>query len=173
MVYVLDQRLNDFCPALTRHKTLGEFPQLMEKIVVTSHFHTGHRQLNFPGKCRYVHGHTWRGKITIITEEFPRDHIDMSLEFGDLKNIMRNLDHKIIVTEDDKTFLDQNLFEPEGVVLIKGKGPSVENVAIHIWDGVLKHIEDRFPGQNKEYDIEVEIQETDNNFFYLQKKVTV
>src|SRR5690606_11397828 len=107
--------------------------QSMEKIVVTSHFHTAHRQLNFPGKCKYPHGHTWRGKIVIITDEFPRDEIDMSLEFGQLKKIMRDLDHKIIVTADDTTFLNKELFEPEGVVLIPGKGPSVENVAKYIF----------------------------------------
>jgi len=145
----------------------------MEKIVVTSYFHTAHRQLDFPGKCRFVHGHTWRGKITVITEEFPRDNIDMSLEFGDLKNLMRDLDHKIIVTEDDKTFLDENIFEPEGVVLIKGRGPSVENVAYHIWNGVVNHIQERFPDRNKEYTITVDIQETDNNFFSVEKKTTV
>ena len=145
----------------------------MEKIVVTSHFHTGHRQLNFPGKCKYVHGHTWRGKMIITTEEFPRDEIDMSLEFGELKQIMRDLDHKIIVTEDDKTFLDESLFEPAGVKLIAGKGPSVENVALHVYRGAVNHIQERFPGQNKEYTITVEIQETDNNFFSVEKKVTV
>lgn len=145
----------------------------MEKIVVTSHFHTAHRQLEFPGKCRFVHGHTWRGQITILAEEFPRDHIDMSLEFGDLKNLMRSLDHKILITEDDKTFQDESLFEPEGVVMIKGRGPSVENVALHIWQGVVDHIQSRFPGRNVEYTITVDIQETDNNFFSVEKKVTV
>lgn len=145
----------------------------MEKIVVTSHFHTGHRQLNFPGKCKYVHGHTWRGKITILCEEFPRDHIDMSLEFGDLKKLMRDLDHKILVTADDKTFLESGLFEPEGMVLLKGKGPSVENVALHIYEGVVNHIKERFPGQNKEYTISVDIQETDNNLFGVEKKVVI
>lgn len=145
----------------------------MEKIVVTSHFHSGHRQLNFPGKCRYVHGHTWRGKITITCEEFPRDEIDMSLEFGDLKNIMRHLDHKIIVTADDKVFLESGIFEPEGMVLIEGKGPSVENVALHVWRGVVAHIESRFPGRAVEYTITVDIQETDNNFFSVEKKAVV
>ena len=145
----------------------------MEKVTVKAHFHTGHRQIGYPGHCAYVHGHTWRGTITIWCEEFPRDELDMSLDFGDLKRIMRFLDHKMLITENDKTFQNSDLFEPEGVVLLKGKGPSVENVAHYVWDGVVKHITEKFPNRGLEYTIDVEIQETDNNFFTVQKKATV
>lgn len=145
----------------------------MEKIVVKSHFHTGHRQIGYPGHCRYVHGHTWRGKITVSCEEFPRDDLDMSLDFGDLKRIMRFLDHKMMVTENDEEFAKSNLFEPEGVVVLKGRGPSVENVSHYIFDGVVAHITEKFPGKKVTYTIEVEIQETDNNFFSVSRDVTI
>ncbi len=145
----------------------------MEKIVVKSHFHTGHRQLGYPGKCKFVHGHTWRGKITVCCEEFPRDELDMALDFGDLKQIMRFLDHKMLAVSSDTTFINSDLFEPEGVVILEGKGPSVENVAHYIWDKVIEHISEKFPGANKTYTIEVEIQETDNNFFFVEKKITI
>ena len=102
----------------------------MEQIIVTAKFHTGHRQLGYPGKCKFVHGHTWQGKVIVAAEEFPRDDLDMSLEFGDIKTVMRFMDHKMLVTEQDTTFLNSDLFEPEGVVVLKGKGPSVENVAV-------------------------------------------
>ena len=59
----------------------------MEQITVHARFHTGHRQIGYPGKCRFVHGHTWKGTIVVTTEEFPRDEIDMSLDFGDLKKV--------------------------------------------------------------------------------------
>lgn len=145
----------------------------MEKVIVKAHFHTAHRQIGYPGHCAYVHGHTWRGKITVICEEFPRDELDMSIDFGDLKRLMRDLDHRIIITEQDKTFKDANLFEPEGVVLLKGKGPSVENVARHIWEGAVGTIRKKFPNRGVEYSIEVEIQETDNNFFTLEKTAVI
>jgi 6-pyruvoyltetrahydropterin/6-carboxytetrahydropterin synthase len=145
----------------------------MEKIIVHAKFHTAHRQIGYPGKCKFVHGHTWRGTVTVSTDEFPRDDLDMSLDFGDLKAIMRDFDHKIIVTEQDATFLDPTLFEPEGVVRIKGRGPSVENVALHVWDGVASHIRDKFPDRNVRYAIEITIQETENNFFIVDKAVTI
>ena len=121
----------------------------MEKIIVTAKFHTGHRQLGYPGKCKFVHGHTWQGKVVVAAEEFPRDDLDMSLEFGDIKNVMRFMDHKMLVTEQDTTFLDSGLFEPEGVVMLKGKGPSVENVAAYVFDGVVEVIRKQYPGRER------------------------
>ena len=145
----------------------------MEKIRVHAKFHTGHRQIGYPGHCAYVHGHTWRGMVVIKTEAFPRDELDMALDFGDLKKVMRQFDHRMIVTANDPVFTNPELFEPEGVVVIPGKGPSVENVAHYVWDGVVAHIQEKFPDRGVQYNIEVEIQETDNNFFSVTKDVTV
>lgn len=145
----------------------------MEKIIVHAKFHTGHRQLGYPGKCKWVHGHTWRGTVTVSTEEFPRDELDMSLDFGDIKDIMRDLDHKILVTPQDTTFLDPTLFEPEGVVVLQGKGPSVENVAHYVFDHVVELVRAKYPGRGLRYQIEVSIQETENNIFVVDKAVTV
>ena len=61
------------------------------------------------------------GKVMIAAEEFPRDEIDMSLEFGDIKNVMRFMDHKMLVTQQDATFMNKDLFEPDGIVVLKGK----------------------------------------------------
>ncbi|MFN8059064.1 MAG: 6-carboxytetrahydropterin synthase, partial [Vicinamibacterales bacterium] len=145
----------------------------MERLIVHAKFHTAHRQIGYPGKCKFVHGHTWRGTVTITTDEFPRDELDMSLDFGDIKAVMRDLDHKIIVAEQDATFLDPTLFEPEGVVVVKGRGPSVENVALYVWDHVVAHIAQKFPDRHVRYTVEVTIQETENNFFIVEKVATV
>ena len=145
----------------------------MEKIIVTSKFHTGHRQLGYPGKCKFVHGHTWQGKVVVAAEEFPRDDLDMSLDFGDIKAVMRFMDHKMLITEQDTTFLNSEFFEPEGVVMLKGKGPSVENVAHYVFDGVVDLIKKQYPGRGIRYTIEVTIQETENNIFLVEKSVTV
>ena len=145
----------------------------MEKVIVTAKFHTGHRQLGYPGKCKFVHGHTWQGRVVVAAEQFPRDHLDMSIEFGDIKNVMRFMDHKMLVTEQDQTFLDQGLFEPEGVVMLKGNGPSVENVAAYVFDGVVDVIRKQYPGRGVRYTIEVTIQETENNIFVIEKTCTV
>jgi len=145
----------------------------MEKIVVTAKFHTGHRQLGYPGKCKFVHGHTWQGKVMVSADEFPRDALDMSIDFGRIKDVMRALDHKMLITEGDAAFQDASLFEPEGVVMLKGKGPSVENVAYYVFDGVVALIGRQYPGLGVRYTVEVTIQETENNAFVVEKTVTI
>ena len=145
----------------------------MEKIIVHAKFHTGHRQLGYPGKCKFVHGHTWRGTVAVSTEEFPRDELDMSLDFGDIKAVMRSMDHKMLVTAQDAAFMDAALFEPEGVVRLNGKGPSVENVAHYVLDSVVDVIAAKYPGRSIRYTVEVTIHETENNAFVVQKAVTV
>jgi hypothetical protein len=58
-------------------------------------------------------------------------------------------------------------------VLLKGNGPSVENVAQYVYDGVVDLIRRQYPGRGVRYNIEVTIQETENNVFIIEKPVTV
>ena len=145
----------------------------METITVHAKFHTGHRQLGYPGECRFVHGHTWRGTVRIVAEAFPRDALDMSLDFGHNKQVMRDLDHKMLVVESDTTLMNPALFEPEGVVVLKGKGPSVENVAHYVFDRVVQLIRGQYPDRGLPYRIEVTIHETENNVFVVEQTTTV
>jgi 6-pyruvoyl-tetrahydropterin synthase len=145
----------------------------MEKIIVHAKFHTGHRQLGYPGECRFVHGHTWRGTVIIATETFPRDELDMSLDFGHIKDVMRDLDHKMLVVESDTTFMDAARFEPEGLVVLKGKGPSVENVAVYVHEHVVELIRRQYPDRGLDYRIEVTIQETENNLFVVDRTARI
>jgi len=69
--------------------------------------------------------------------------------------------------------VNADLFEPEGVVVMKGKGPSVENVAHYVFDKVVGLIHRQYPGRGLEYRVEVTIQETENNFFVVDKPATV
>jgi 6-pyruvoyltetrahydropterin/6-carboxytetrahydropterin synthase len=146
----------------------------METMRALGRFHAAHRQLGYDGKCAWVHGHTWRGEFVVRAERFPRlPDLDMSVDFGALKEIFKFLDHKMLVSERDETFLRSGLFEPEGVVVMPGNNPSVENVTLYCMDRAVEVIEGLFPGQGVTYDLEVTIQETDNNFLSLQRKVTI
>jgi 6-pyruvoyltetrahydropterin/6-carboxytetrahydropterin synthase len=146
----------------------------MEEIEARGKFHAAHRQLGYDGKCAYVHGHTWRGTFKVKAEQFPRDpKLDMGVDFGALKGIFRALDHKMLISEKDRTFLKAELFEPEGVVVLPGENPSVENVALHCLQEAIDVISNIFPNRQVEYHIRTTIQETDNNFFTLERKVTI
>ena len=146
----------------------------METIRTHGKFHAAHRQLDYVGKCAFVHGHTWRGTFVVRTERFPRlQPLDMSVDFGALKDIFKFLDHKMLIAARDQTFLDSDLFEPEGVVVIPGENPSVENVAEYCLGKAVDILQGLFPGRGVEYHIEVTIQETDNNFFLAERQIKI
>ena len=144
----------------------------MEKIIVHAKFHTGHRQLGYPGECRFVHGHTWRGTVIISAEAFPRDELDMSLDFGHIKDVMRDLDHKMLVVESDTTFMNPSLFEPEGIVVLQGKGPSVENVAHYVFDKVAALIAGNYPGRVLETSIKNDPQSEQGGVILVNEMLT-
>ena len=130
----------------------------METIRARGKFHAAHRQLDYAGKCAWVHGHTWCGEFTVAADGFPRDErIDMTVDFGALKGIFRHLDHKMLVSARDEDFLRADLFDPEGVVVMPGDNPSVENVARY---GINEAVETRakcFPARGLDYHIAMTI----------------
>jgi 6-pyruvoyltetrahydropterin/6-carboxytetrahydropterin synthase len=145
----------------------------METILVRGRFHAGHRQLRHKGPCRFLHGHTWRGEIQISTERFERDELDMTIDFGALKAVFKGLDHKFLVTAADTDLLDPEAFEPAGMVLLPGRGPSVENVASYCLEQIVGVIAAKYPGLGLAYAIKVTIAETDNNVFIVEEQRVV
>ena len=146
----------------------------METLTARGSFHAAHRQLGYDGRCVHVHGHTWRGTFLVRAQRFPRlERLDMSVDFGALKDIFKFLDHKMLISDQDATFLDNQIFDPEGVVVMPGKNPSVENVALYCMNEAVDVLAKLFPGEGVDYQIEVTIQETDNNIFTLEQTVTV
>lgn len=146
----------------------------METIRARGKFHAAHRQLDYVGKCAWVHGHTWRGEISVTADAFPRDErTDMAVDFGTLKGIFRHLDHKMLVSARDDDFLRSEFFDPEGVVVMPGDNPSVENVALYCLDEAVDIFAKGFPALGVDYHLAVMIQETDNNFFTLERRVTI
>jgi 6-pyruvoyl-tetrahydropterin synthase len=97
----------------------------------------------------------------------------MSLDFGDLKRIMKELDHKILVVENDRQFCDPEQFNPAGVVILPGKGPSVENVADYCLSRIEAVIRGKYPDRSIAYHVQVTIEETDHNFFISQRDLVI
>ena len=145
----------------------------MEKLIAHSDFHTAHRQLRYPGKCRFVHGHTWDATIEISTERFPRNELDMTIDFGDLKDVFRHMDHRMLVCNGDEAFTESAGFDPEGIIVIPGNNPSVENIAYYCMDRAENVVRSQYPGKGIDYHIEISVQETSNNIFVITRDVTI
>ena len=71
------------------------------------HFETGHALAGYDGKCRNVHGHSYRLEVTVIG--YPIDdpaHVKygMVIDFGDLKKIVKEhvvdvYDHALLLNK--------------------------------------------------------------------------
>jgi len=81
----------------------------MAKIRLTKifHFDTGHALAGYDGKCRNVHGHSYRLEVTVMGEPIQDpNHVKfgMVIDFGDLKEIVKkqvidDYDHALVLNK--------------------------------------------------------------------------
>lgn len=81
----------------------------MAKIRITKQFtfETAHALYGYDGKCKNVHGHSYKLDVTVIGEPISAtDHVKcgMVIDFGDLKKIVKSevvdrLDHAILLNK--------------------------------------------------------------------------
>lgn len=82
----------------------------MSKIRITKEFHfeTGHALYGYDGKCKNVHGHSYKLSVTVIGEPInDLAHVKngMVIDFGDLKKIVAS---EIVDKFDHATVFNQN-----------------------------------------------------------------
>jgi 6-pyruvoyltetrahydropterin/6-carboxytetrahydropterin synthase len=95
----------------------------------------GHRLLNYPGKCRHLHGHNGRLVITFAASAL--DDRGMVLDFSEIKRVVNrwideNLDHRMILDQTDPAVpVLQGLGEP---LFLMKVNPTAENIAKLIFE---------------------------------------
>lgn len=95
----------------------------------------GHRLLNYPGKCRHLHGHN--GRVIIAFRASGLDERGMVLDFSEIKRVVsrwidENLDHRMILNRADPAVaVLQALNEPMYLI---DANPTAENIARLIFD---------------------------------------
>jgi len=72
------------------------------------HFNMAHVLLNYPGKCKNIHGHTYKLEVTVKgipcnNEDSPKK--GMLIDFSDFKNLIQN---EIITVWDHALMIHQN-----------------------------------------------------------------
>lgn len=97
-------------------------------------FDTAHRLSFHSGKCKNLHGHTYRLEISISGE---RDSNGLIMDFGDLKrivndNIIQILDHATVIYEKDSLLLDSFPKSLKHVVLPYES--TAENMCVWIYE---------------------------------------
>ncbi|UAB82040.1 6-carboxytetrahydropterin synthase [Marixanthomonas sp. SCSIO 43207] len=99
----------------------------MSKIRITKQFsfETGHALYGYDGKCRNVHGHSYKLSVTVIgTPIADNNHVKfgMVIDFGDLKKIVKE---EIVDVFDHATVFNKNTPHVELANELKSRGHNV------------------------------------------------
>lgn len=141
----------------------------MPKIRITKQFtfETGHALYGYDGKCRNVHGHSYKLAVTVIgtpIEDTTNVKYGMVIDFGDLKKIVKEevvdiFDHATVFNKNTPHIeLAKELSERGHDVILVEYQPTSENMVIDFAD----KIKSRLPENLKLYSLR--LQETDSSY---------
>lgn len=142
---------------------------IMNKIRITKQFsfETGHALYGYDGKCRNVHGHSYKLSVTVIGRpivDTAHVKLGMVIDFGDLKTIVKEeivdqFDHATVFNKNTPHIeLAKELTDRGHNVILANYQPTSENMVI---DFAAK-IKDRLPENIKLHSLK--LQETDTSF---------
>ncbi len=141
----------------------------MSKIRITKQFsfETGHALYGYDGKCKNVHGHSYKLSVTVIgtpITDTSNVKYGMVIDFGDLKKIVKE---EIVDVFDHATVFNKNTPHVELAQELKNRGhhvilvdyqPTSEMMVIDF----AKKIKTRLPKNITLYSLK--LQETDTSF---------
>lgn len=123
----------------------------MNQIRITKQFsfETGHALYGYDGKCRNVHGHSYKLSVTVIgTPISDSDHVKygMVIDFSDLKKIVKNeivdvFDHATVFNKNTPHVeLAKELSDRGHNVLLVDYQPTSEMMVIDFSEKIKKHL---------------------------------
>ncbi len=113
----------------------------MFTITKTFKFEAAHRLLGHQGKCRFLHGHSYRAEVTVLDKKSDGSNLDslgMVVDFKVLKDtvgkwIDDNFDHNIILHEDDPLLYAAKdhllIFDGKAPYIMGRINPTAENMS--------------------------------------------
>jgi len=131
----------------------------MMKIAKSFDWEMGHRLLFHKGKCKNLHGHSYKLRLEI---EGDPDEQGMLIDFYDVKKIVNpiieNLDHAFMVYKDDKDLIDA-LQKLDSKTVVVDFHSTAENICKYFVDEIKKI---SLPGNIKK--ITARIYETEDSY---------
>ncbi|PKA98132.1 6-pyruvoyltetrahydropterin/6-carboxytetrahydropterin synthase [Flavobacteriaceae bacterium MAR_2009_75] len=137
------------------------------RITKQFNFETGHALYGYDGKCRNVHGHSYKLSVTVIGKPITdTSHVKlgMVIDFGDLKKIVKEeivdkFDHATVFNKNTPHIeLAKELTDRGHNVILADYQPTSENMVIDF----AKKIGDRLPSNIKLHSLK--LQETDTSY---------
>ena len=141
----------------------------MGKIRITKQFsfETGHALYGYDGKCRNVHGHSYKLSVTVIGKpitDTSNVKLGMVIDFGDLKKIVKEeivdrFDHATVFNKNTPHIeLAHELMDRNHEVILADYQPTSENMVIDF----AEKIKSRLPENIQLYSLK--LQETQTSF---------
>ncbi len=141
----------------------------MSNIRITKQFsfETGHALYGYDGKCKNVHGHSYKLSVTVIGQpisDASNVKFGMVIDFSDLKKIVKE---EVVDVFDHATVFNKNTPHVELAAELKNRGhhvilvnyqPTSENMVTDF----AQKIKDRLPATIKLHSLK--LQETDTSF---------
>jgi 6-pyruvoyltetrahydropterin/6-carboxytetrahydropterin synthase len=117
---------------------------LIATITREFHFEMGHTLQDHPGKCKRLHGHSYRLEVSA---ESLLDDRGMVMDFADLKSVVGRcigeLDHMFMICDQDPRALALYQLDPDSIVLVPYP-PTAENICHRL----RSEIRELLPKQN-------------------------
>ncbi|HET8808901.1 MAG TPA: 6-carboxytetrahydropterin synthase [Flavobacteriaceae bacterium] len=141
----------------------------MSNIRITKQFsfETGHALYGYDGKCRNVHGHSYKLNVTVIGEPInDSNHVKygMVIDFGDLKKIVKEeivdkFDHAVVFNKNTPHLeLAKELENRDHNVILVDYQPTSEQMTIDF----AEKIQQRLPKSVRLFSLK--LQETETSF---------
>ncbi len=137
------------------------------RITKQFNFETGHALFGYDGKCKNVHGHSYKLSVTVIGKPITdQNHVKygMVIDFSDLKKIVKEdivdvFDHATVFNKNTPHLeLANELMERGHHVILVEYQPTSENMVTDFAEKIKK----RLPENIKLYSLK--LQETDTSY---------
>jgi 6-pyruvoyltetrahydropterin/6-carboxytetrahydropterin synthase len=123
----------------------------MEKVRLTKifTFETAHALYGYDGKCKNIHGHSYKLHVTIEgipINDFNSSKNGMVLDFGILKSIVNkeiinHIDHAILLNSHSPHYeLAQNLIDQQHNVILVDFQPTCENMILDFKNKIMAQL---------------------------------
>ena len=105
-------------------------------------FDSGHRLLDYAGKCAYPHGHTYRAEVFLRADSL--DRLGLVFDFTELKGRIKdwvdaNWDHAFLVnSEDTELVAGLTPLAKSRLYVFQGENPSCEVMAQKLYKKVAE-----------------------------------
>ena len=105
-------------------------------------FDSGHRLLDYQGKCAYPHGHTYRAEVFVKADSL--DSLGLVFDFAELKGRIKawiddNWDHAFLVNSRDQELIHGLTPAARGrIYQFQGENPSCEVMSRELYNKVAE-----------------------------------